>query len=273
MIQGKKISLIVPCRNEAKIIGEFIRKVPRYVDEILIVDNNSTDRTAEVAAGASKRVRVISETRSVGGIGYGFAHLRGLSEATGDYLVAMDGDDTYPLNAIARLVGKMRQEHWNFISCNRLPLRNPRAISRVRQMGIRILNMEIKLLYGYPFKDILTGMWVVQREVVHELKLTQGDWNLSPEIKLSALANPRIRFCEHHIHHFERAKEPSKQQILKTGLSHLFYILIRRMMEDSLIYQSTKVTINSTVERLRLTWRLVSYISGQTQSVIARSEE
>lgn len=236
MINGKKITLVVPCKNEAGIIKAFVKKVPHQVDEILIIDNNSIDKTGEVAAKASKRVRVIREERTQGGIGYGFAHMTGLGEANGDYIVAMDGDDTYPLNAIKTIVTKMQREHINFVSCNRLPLRNPKAISRIRQLGIHLLNAEIFLLYGYPVKDILTGMWVVQKEIKHELRLTQGDWNLSPEIKLESLANPRIRFTEYHINHFEREFEPSKQRIFKTGFNHLMYILKKWFFEDSRLF-------------------------------------
>ncbi len=252
MIGKKSITLVVPCRNEEKIIAAFVKKVPIYVDEILIVDNGSTDNTAEAAENASKRVRVIRETRSKGGIGYGFAHMRGLEEARGDYIVAMDGDDTYPLSAIKIVVQKMQTEHWNFVSCNRLPLRNPKAISKTRQLGIKILNWEIALLYGFPMRDILTGMWVVQKEVVHELKLKEGDWNLSPEIKLAALANPRIRFTEYHINHFEREHEPSKQQIFKTGFSHLGYIAKRRITQDNPLYQWFISLWNMTLEKDKL---------------------
>lgn len=252
MIDKKRITLVVPCRNEEKIIAAFIKKVPFYVDEILIVDNGSTDNTAEVAKSAGKRVRVIRETRTLKGIGYGFAHMRGLEEANGDYIVAMDGDDTYPLNAIKTVVRKMQREHWNFVSCNRLPLRNPKAISKTRQLGIKVLNWEIALLYGYPMKDILTGMWIVQKEIVHELKLKEGDWNLSPEIKLAALANPRIRFTEYHIDHFERAHEPSKQQIFKTGFAHLAYIAKRQMTQDNPLFQGWKSLWNEKVEKGKL---------------------
>ncbi|MEK7166722.1 MAG: glycosyltransferase family 2 protein [Patescibacteria group bacterium] len=252
MINGKRITLVVPCRNEEKIIAAFLRKVPRCVDEILIVDNNSNDKTAEVAQKTSTRVRIIHENRTQNGIGYGYAHMAGLADATGDYIVAMDGDDTYPLNAIKIVVRKMQSEHWNFISCNRLPLRNPKAISKTRQLGIKILNTEISLLYGYPIKDILTGMWVVQKEVVHELNLTEGDWNLSPEIKLAALANPRIRFTEYHIHHFEREYEPSKQQIFKTGFAHLAYIAKRRLTNDNELYQKVKSLWYETLGKRKL---------------------
>ena len=69
-----------------------------------------------------------------------------------------------------------------------------------------------------------------------------GDWNLSPEVKISAITNKDVRFSEYHINHFEREKEPSKQAIWKTGVSHFKYIAFRRFTEDSkfggLLYKS-----------------------------------
>lgn len=227
----KTISLIVPCKNEAKILPGFMKKVPSYVSEVLIVDNNSTDTTREVATelGAT----VLTEPRKKNGIGYGYAHMTGIQAAKGDYLVAMDGDDTYPLNSIAPIIRYMERHNLDFVSCNRLPLKNKKAISKIRQLGIHILNAEVRLLYGYPIQDILTGMWIVKKEAAEKLQLTQGDWNLSPEIKLAALHHPKIRFGEYHIRHFERVNEISKQKLFNTGLSHLLYIAKRRLTVDN----------------------------------------
>lgn len=235
MINGKTITLVVPCRNEEKIIRRFIGKIPEYVDEILVVDNNSNDNTAVVARKSG--ARVIIEKRTKNGIGYGYALTTGIARATGDYIVAMDGDDTYPVKSIKRIVTKMLNENLDFVSCNRLPLKNPKAITSVRQLGINILNLETWLLYGYKIRDILTGMWVVRSNSIESMKFVEGGWNLSPEIKIEALTNPSLRFGEYHINHFERTGNISKQVIWKTGFEHLLYILKRRFTQDNPIYQ------------------------------------
>lgn len=227
MINGKTITIVVPCKNESAIIAGFIKRVPSYVDEILIVDNNSTDATAKIAKKAG--ARVVSEPRKIGGIGYGFAHQTGIEKATSDYIVAMDGDDTYPVNRIATIIKKMERDHIDFMSCNRLPLRNKRAISKTRQLGIRILNALVWLCYGYPIQDILSGMWVAKRSTLLRLQTKSGDWNFSPEVKLNALAHPGVLFSEYHIDHFIRAKEPSKQHIWKTGFGHMRFIIQKRL--------------------------------------------
>src|SRR3989344_190277 len=243
MILGKKISIVIPCKNEQRVIGMTVKAVPSYVDQIIVVDNGSTDNTSEVArkAGAA----VLHENRKLNGIGYGYAHMMGLRHATGDYIFAVDGDNTYPVKEIEKIVLKMEREDLDFVSCNRLPLKNPKAISKTRQLGIFILNLETFILYGKAIKDILTGMWCVRKSAVNKLKLRMGDWNLSPEIKISALANKEIKFSEYHIDHFVREEEPSKQMIWKTGFNHLFYILERRFTQDNLVYQYGLKFVNS----------------------------
>lgn len=227
MIRGKTITIVIPCKNEANIIGRCLDRIPRSIDEVIVVDNNSTDATASVAKRHG--ARVVKEKRTVDGIGYGFAHQTGIQKATGDYVVAMDGDDTYPVSCIPAILRYMDRNHIDIVSCNRLPLTNPRAISKTRQIGIHLLNFLVFILYGHRVKDILSGMWVGKREALQELHMTSGDWNFSPEIKLSALIHPSIVFDEYHINHFSRAKEPSKQQIWKTGIHHSLFIMKKRL--------------------------------------------
>lgn len=230
MINNKKISLIIPCKNEEKALSAMLKKAPSCVDEIIIVDNNSIDKTGLI--GKSFNAKVIKENREINGVGYGFSHKRGLEEATGDIIIAMDGDDTYPITKIEEVVSYMEKVNADFVSCSRFPLSNRKAVSFIRQLGIKILNLEVLILYKYRIKDILSGMWVLRKNCVKKLSLQNGDWNLSPEIKLSALKNPDIVFSECHIDHKIRENERSKQRLFKTGLSHLFYILKRRMTVD-----------------------------------------
>jgi len=224
MIHNKKISLIVPCKNEANIIAGFILRVPKYVDEIIIVDNNSTDNSKAIAKKAG--AIVLSEPRHIGGIGYGFAHMTGMAKATGDYIVGMDGDDTYPVKKIKSIIKLMESKKYDVISCNRLPLKNAKAISPIRRLGINLLNAEVQWLFGYKIRDILTGMWVLRRDALPKINPTKGDWNLSIEMKLNAITNRAIRFSEYHINHFERKGNPSKQNLLKTGVTHSVFIVV-----------------------------------------------
>jgi len=231
MIKGKKISVIIPCKNEAEIIASLIREIPSCVDEVIVIDNDSSDNTFSEAKNAG--AIVLKEKRAINGIGYGYAHQTGLALASGDYFVAIDGDKTYPSFEIKKIIDFMEKEKVDFVSCNRLPLKNKSSISKTRKLGIIILNWVVRLLYGYPIKDTLTGMWVTKKEVVEKLNLKQGGWDFSPEIKLSAISHPEIKFEEYHINAFVRNGDVSKQKIWRTGIGHFIYILKRRYVTDN----------------------------------------
>lgn len=233
MIARKKITLVIPCRNEEKALAMLIKRVPKSVDEILVIDNKSRDKTALVARKLG--ARVFRETRHVDGIGYGFAHQTGIAKATGDIILTVDGDNTYPVKAIPAIVKYMVKNNLDVVSCNRFPLHDKTVISPIRQLGVWILNTQVRMLYGYQMQDILTGMWAIRREVAQSLNLTEGGWDFSPEIKLEALSKLRQTFGEFHIEHEYRAEGLSKQQIWKTGFSHLYYIAKRWLIKDSFI--------------------------------------
>lgn len=230
MIDNKKISLVIPCRNEGAHIAEVVARAPKLVDEILIVSNKSSDNTVEVAKKLAKqdpRIIPLQDDRTLGGIGYGFAHMTGIAKATGDIIFAADGDSTYPIDEAGRIIKYMLSHDYDFISCNRYPLQNGVKIPFKLQLGVNILNWEIRLLYGIPIKDALSGMWFFKKEVRDDLHLTMGDWNLSPQIKINAARSKAIRFTEYNIAQAQRSGE-TKQNYLKTGLSHAGWIFCNR---------------------------------------------
>ena len=89
MYKGRSITVIIPCLNEEQGIEQILRAMPEFVDEVVVVDNNSTDRTSDVAASLGAKV-VREEVR-----GYGRAYKRGFADATSDIIITLDGDHFY----------------------------------------------------------------------------------------------------------------------------------------------------------------------------------
>lgn len=230
MINSKKISLVLPCRNEGDHLKEILKLVPDVVDEIIIVSNKSTDDTVKVANRLCKsepRLVVIEDNRVIKGIGYGFAHMSGIQAAKGDIIIGADGDGTYPLFDIEKISRYLLKNDLDFIACNRYPLQKGVKIPFKLQLGVNLLNLEIRILYGIPIKDALSGMWVFKKSIRDKLHLTMGEWNLSPQIKINAATNKNISFAQYSISQEQRMGE-TKQNYLKTGLSHAIWILKNR---------------------------------------------
>ncbi|MGN6756458.1 MAG: glycosyltransferase family 2 protein, partial [Thermomicrobiales bacterium] len=110
MYKELTISVVIPCFNEEEGIAHVLRGMPAYVDEVIVVDNNSTDGTGDVAR--SLGAKVIHECRK----GYGSAYQAGLPHAAGDIIATVDGDGTYPSGAIAHPVDELLAGGLDFIS-------------------------------------------------------------------------------------------------------------------------------------------------------------
>lgn len=225
MYKKKRITVCLPCRNEAGHLHEVLARIPKFVDEVIVVSNASTDDTVAVAQKLG--VKAIEDNRKLGGIGYGFAHMTGIENATGDIIVGADGDATYPIEDLASVIDHLLDQKLDFISCNRYPLLDGTKIPFKLQAGVWMLNTEVRLLYGVHVKDILSGMWVFRKDVKNRLALTMGDWNLSPQIKINAAINPDIAFAEYAIAQHQRLGE-SHQNYFKTGFSHALWIAKNR---------------------------------------------
>lgn len=221
------ISLVLPCRNEEKALRQLLSSILKStIFEVVVVDNSSIDKTSVIAH--SMGAKILTESRHKNGIGYGYALATGIKAVLGDIVVCMDGDGSYPTNVIPEIVSYLTRHGLDFISCNRLPVQQPKKMSSIRMLGVRILNFFIWLLFGYTIKDSLSGMWVFKKSSIKYLSLFEGDWNFSLEIKLNAITNPNIKFAEYHIPYHDRELNASKQKIFKTGLNHLLFLFKKR---------------------------------------------
>src|SRR5438093_8202485 len=104
-----KISVVIPCLNEEAAVGAVVDEARQAIEvlgnsgEVIVVDNGSTDRSAEVAAAHG--AVVVEEPER----GYGRAYLTGLSHARGDYIVMADADGTYPLRELGKFVESLEE--------------------------------------------------------------------------------------------------------------------------------------------------------------------
>ena len=216
------ISLIIPCYNEEAAIGKLVKSVPSSVGEILVIDNNSSDRSAEVARSAG--AKVVHESKQ----GYGAAIRRGFKEATGDILIVLDADGQYPIEKINEAVAYLKQNNLDFVSCNRFPLEDKTSLPLVRRFGNHLFTVFTNILFGISLKDSQSGMWVFKKEILDKIDLESYDMPLSQEIKIRALKNASIKFGEFHIPYAERVGE-SKLVPLKHGFKNLFFLLRLRI--------------------------------------------
>jgi glycosyltransferase involved in cell wall biosynthesis len=221
MHRGLKISVVIPCYNEEQGIRHVLESIPGYVDEVVVVDNASTDRTAEIARSLGARV-VYQGVR-----GYGAAYKAGLPAATGDVIATLDGDGTYPPEAIEGLVDHLEDEKLDFISASRFPLKDGSAMDPMNKLGNWILTAATLLLFFRPIRDSQSGMWVFRRKILPLLRLHSDGMALSEEIKIEAIRNPGVRFGEKHIDYRPRIGDV-KLRKWRDGFDNLWFLVRMR---------------------------------------------
>ncbi|MDI6708596.1 MAG: glycosyltransferase family 2 protein [Candidatus Thermoplasmatota archaeon] len=174
-----KISVIIPTINEEDSIGQVIDEIPLDA-EIIVVDSNSKDRTVEIAR--SKGAKVLNEPR----LGYGRAYKTGFENATGEIIVALDGDLTYPAYKIKDFIDLLEKENLDFITCDRITNLGKGVMSRKHRFGNFVLNLCTRLLFRIKIKDTQSGMWIFRKEILPKLKLTSDEMAFSEELKIEA---------------------------------------------------------------------------------------
>jgi glycosyltransferase involved in cell wall biosynthesis len=221
MYKGQSITVIIPCLNEEQGIEQILRVMPDFVDEVIVVDNDSTDRTSEVAASLGAKV-IREEVR-----GYGRSYKRGFAVATGDVIITLDGDHSYPVDAISYLIEAFLHLNVDFLNASRFPVRDSAAMSFKHKFGNVVQSVVMSLLFFRWVRDSQSGMWVLRRSILKEMKLESDGMAFSEEIKIEAVRNAKIRFGEISIMYSSRLGE-TKLNPWRDGVQNLLFLLKKR---------------------------------------------
>ena len=221
MYKDQSITVIIPCLNEEQGIEQVLRRMPPFVDQVIVVDNGSTDRTSDVAKSLGAEV-IREEVR-----GYGRSYKKGFSGATGDIIVTLDGDHSYPPDAISYLLEAFLHLEVDFLNASRFPVRDRRAMSFKHKFGNFVLSIAMSLLYFRWVRDSQSGMWVFRRSILNSMTLESDSMAFSEEIKIEALKSRDVRFAEISIQYSSRLGE-IKLNPWRDGFNNLFFLVKKR---------------------------------------------
>ncbi len=240
--QGKLVSVVIPCYNEEAGIRETINSLlplGDLIDEILVIDNNSSDRTSEVAE--SMGARVVFEGRP----GYGRAYKTGLAAAKGYYLATLDGDATYPADRIPDLLQILVDEKLDFVSACRKPTDWHLNIESIlRLAGNKVLTTTLWLLFFCYLIDSQSGMWVFRKDILEFVSATSDGMPFSEELKIEIFTHPHINAREVPIvFRYHDRQGSSKLSLWSDGFNNLFFLFKKRL---GLLDKSSSADFNIT---------------------------
>jgi glycosyltransferase involved in cell wall biosynthesis len=224
-VSDPEISVVIPCLNEEDAVGtvvdqawEGIRRSGRS-GEVLVVDNASTDSSAEIARAHG--ATVIAEPTH----GYGAAYLTGLSGARGRFLVMADADGTYPVDALGPFVDRLEQGDDLVIGSRfdgeihrgAMPWAN-------RYIGNPLLTGMLNVLFGVKVSDAHCGMRAIRREALAPLDLHSTGMELASEMVFKAYRRG-LKVSEVPIEYFPRTGE-SKLRRSRDAWRHVRFMLL-----------------------------------------------
>jgi len=213
---GVKVSVIIPTLNEEEVIGDVLRKIPwDTVDEVIVVDS-SDDATPKIAE--SYGARVIFEKEK----GYGKAYKTGFQAANGEILVTLDGDASYPIDYIPKLVRLLIDKKLDFITTNRLACSKDGSINTANLIGNLLLSLLVRTLFSIKINDSQSGMWVFRRKILDHILPISNGMAFSEEIKIRAFKN-KLRAMEVPLT-YQRRKGTAKLNPVKDGLRNLGHL-------------------------------------------------
>ncbi|WP_347373156.1 glycosyltransferase family 2 protein [Aequorivita sp. Q41] len=184
----KNIKVIIPAYNEEKSIGKVIEAIPNSVSEIIVVNNNSTDSTAEVATKAG--ARVLFEPNA----GYGNACLKGMDYISGldsdkqpDIIVFLDGDySDYP-SELTKIVAPIIEENIDFVVGARIKkLREDGSMTFPQRFGNKLATSLMTLFFGSTFTD-LGPFRAIKYDKLLALEMQDKTYGWTVEMQLKVL--------------------------------------------------------------------------------------
>lgn len=225
MYKERKVTVVIPCLNEEEGIQRVLARIPEFVDEVIVVDNDSTDGTGEIAYRMG--ARVIREAVR----GYGRAYKTGLMHARGDVIITLDGDHSYPVDALSYLIEALLKSNVGFVSASRFPIQNREAMSFTSLVGNLALSLVMSVLFLRWVRDSQSGMWIFFKDALRKMSLESDGMAFSEEIKIEALINHEIGFKEIPIN-FSNRRGEKKLQPWRDGWNNLIFLFKKRLFRS-----------------------------------------
>lgn len=181
-----KIAVLIPCYNEEKTIGKVVKDAKAALPEatIYVYDNNSTDRTVEIAreAGAVIKHEYMQ--------GKGNVIRRMFREIDAESYIMVDGDDTYPMEFAGEMVDKVLNHNADMVVGDRLSstyfTENKRPF---HNFGNSIVRGSINQLFGCDIKDIMTGFRAFSYQFVKTFPVMSKGFEIETEMTIHAVSN------------------------------------------------------------------------------------
>ncbi len=201
-----RYALVIPALNEAATIGALLNQIPQGLfSQVIVVDNDSQDSTAETAAAAG--AEVVQEPRR----GYGQACLSGLAHLQPSITAVafIDADLSDDPQDLKHLINCFEHDEWHMVIGSRvLGPAEPGSLAPLQRFGNWLATRLIHIFWGVEFTD-LGPMRMLRRDALDQLKLDDRNFGWNVEMQVKA-AQAGLRVCEIPVSYRRREHGRSK---------------------------------------------------------------
>lgn len=219
---SKPIAVLIPCYNEELTIGDVISNVREQLPEakLYVFDNNSTDRTAAVALESGAEVIKVKQQ------GKGFVVQSMFRLIDADIYIMVDGDNTYDLSAIRKMVALVVDDTADMVVGSRLKHFTANSFRPLHMLGNKLVKSLINRLFGANLQDIMSGFRIMNRDFIKNINITAKGFEVETEMTIKALKYSYV-IREMDVRYNERpAGSFSKLNTYKDGMLVLKTIFI-----------------------------------------------
>ena len=269
-----RLSVLIPCLNEAATIEECVRRATHalaagdIVGEIIVVDNGSDDGSGQLAAAAGAHV-VLEPER-----GYGSAYLAGFAVARGRYIVMADADLTYDFNEIPRFLAEL-EAGADMVIGNRMDNIHPGAMPwHHRYIGNPLLSGLLNVFFRTGIDDVHCGMRALRSDVLPRLDLRTTGMEFASEMVIRA-AKEKLIVRQFPIEYHPRVGE-SKLSSFRDGWRHLRFLLVHSPNHLFIIPGAAMAVLGAIVELIVVArlgifgrqWDIHALIAGALLAIV-----
>lgn len=225
-----KTTFLIPAYNEARTVADVLDRIAALdLDyETIVVDDGSTDRTADIVKArvdSSQRIRLLQKPNG----GKGSALRYGIPHCTGDIVVIQDADMEYDPADVPALIDPILRDTADVVYGSRLSGGQPqRAYLFWHLVGNRFLSLLTGALFNTTLTDMETGYKAFRRDVLRQLHLTEDHFGIEPEIT-GEVCRRGLRVYEVPIAYYGRTYDEGKNITWRDGFRAIFVLLRTRV--------------------------------------------
>ena len=225
-LKVEMVSVVIPTLNEAGNIREALTTIEKellYPREIIVVDGDSTDGTKEIVKDTSFCKLIIEPRR-----GYGLALRTGIKHAKGDVVVMVDGDGTYEVKHINRLLDAMIKKDAELCIATRMFDPN-KAMGFMNFVGNKIITFCFDFLYSQFLSDTQSGFRAISHSAIEKVDLDQDDMAFATEM-LVQFAKKGFKMIEVPSVYKKRRYGKTKLRRIKSGVE-IFTTMVKGFLK------------------------------------------